>query len=123
MATILLMKLKHLIIYILKLFFPYFPKLVLCEFHIMKFTTNPIHFPVLPYLPSHPPTERGKQTSPSMEAAVCTVCLTVYCFVQTALISIVHCTESLVWFDASGFCYTIDTESSPQLDSDILLLL
>jgi hypothetical protein len=33
-----------------------------------------------------------------------------------------YCNESLVWFEASGFCYIIDTESSPGLLSDILSL-
>lgn len=60
MATILLMKLKYLIIDILKLFSPYFPKLILCEFHLMEFTTNPIHFPVLPYLTSTSSKRKGK---------------------------------------------------------------
>lgn len=60
MTTILLIKLKHLIIDILKLFFPYFPKLILCGFHIMEFTTNPIHFPVLPYLTSTSSKRKGK---------------------------------------------------------------
>jgi hypothetical protein len=33
----------------------------------------------------------------------------------------VHCNESLVWFKASSFCYTINTGSSPGLLSDILM--
>ena len=27
----------------------------------------------------------------------------------------VHCDESLVWFEVSGFCYTITSRSSPGL--------
>jgi hypothetical protein len=33
-----------------------------------------------------------------------------------------HCSESLVWFEASGFCYSINPGSSPGLRSDILSL-
>ena len=43
-------------------------------------------------------------------------------FVQTASFASVHCNESLIWFMSSGFCYTINTRSSPGLLSDILLL-
>ena len=43
-------------------------------------------------------------------------------FVHTSLLANVHCNESLVWFEASGFCYTINTGSSLGLLSDILLL-
>jgi hypothetical protein len=34
----------------------------------------------------------------------------------------VYCSEPLVWFKASGFCYTTNTGSSPGLLSDILVL-
>ena len=33
-----------------------------------------------------------------------------------------HCNESLICFEASGFCYTINTGPSQRLLSDILLL-
>ena len=46
----------------------------------------------------------------------------IHSFAQTALLANVHCNESLVWFKASGFCYTINTGSSLGLLSDILLL-
>lgn len=44
-------------------------------------------------------------------------------FAQKALISNVHCNKWLVWFRASGFCYTINTGASSRLLSDILLYL
>jgi hypothetical protein len=30
-------------------------------------------------------------------------------FVHTSLLANVHCNDSLVWYEASGFCYSIDT--------------
>ena len=47
---------------------------------------------------------------------------TVNPFIHIALLASVHCKESLVWFKASGFCYTIDTGPSLGLLLDILLL-
>jgi hypothetical protein len=46
-----------------------------------------------------------------VEAAVCP---TVYPFVHTALLADVHYNESLVWFEASGFCYTLNTGILPR---------
>ena len=43
------------------------------------------------------------------------VCHTVSPFAQTALLVNVHCNESLVWFKASGFCYTISAGPSLKL--------
>lgn len=43
-------------------------------------------------------------------------------FAQTAFLANVHCSESLVWLEASGFCYTTNTRSLPGLLSDVLLL-
>jgi hypothetical protein len=44
-------------------------------------------------------------------------------FVHTSLLANVHCNESLVWFDISGFYYTISTiRLSPGLLLDVLLL-
>lgn len=40
------------------------------------------------------------------------VCHTLYLFAHTALLAHVHCHESLVWLEASGFCYTISTALS-----------
>lgn len=50
------------------------------------------------------------------------VCHTIQPFAQTALLTKVHCSKRLVWFQASGFCYTMNTGSSPGFLSDILLL-
>ena len=41
---------------------------------------------------------------------------------QTALLTNVHCNESLVWFKISGFCDSINTEPSLRLLSVILQL-
>jgi hypothetical protein len=35
----------------------------------------------------------------------------------------IHCTESLLSFEAFGFCYTISSGSSLELPSEIILLL
>lgn len=45
-----------------------------------------------------------------------------YPFVQTILLTTVHCTESLVWIKASGVCYNINTGYSSGLPSNIILL-
>jgi hypothetical protein len=37
------------------------------------------------------------------------MCPTEYPFIQTSLLANTYCSESLVWFKASGFCYTIIT--------------
>jgi hypothetical protein len=42
--------------------------------------------------------------------------------IHRPLLANVHCSEALAWLEASGFCYTINTGSSPGLLSDILLL-
>lgn len=46
----------------------------------------------------------------------------VYPPVQTSLLADVHCNKSLIWIKASGFCYTINAGSSPELLLDILQL-
>lgn len=51
-----------------------------------------------------------------------TVCHTVYMIAQTAFLADVHYNESLVWFEASGFFYTVNTGSSMGLLSDKQLL-
>ena len=43
---------------------------------------------------------------------VVTVCHTSYPFVHTPLLTNVHSNESWVSFEASGFCYSINTRSS-----------
>ena len=50
-----------------------------------------------------------------------TACCTGYSLVHTSLLVSVLCSESLVWFEASGFCYTINTGTSLRLLSDISL--
>jgi hypothetical protein len=40
------------------------------------------------------------------------VCPMVYPFDHSSLLANVHCNESLVWYEASGFCYSISTGSS-----------
>lgn len=35
------------------------------------------------------------------------VCHKVYPFVHTSLLENIHCNESLVWFETSGFCYIL----------------
>jgi hypothetical protein len=51
------------------------------------------------------------------------VCSTVYTlFAQTVFLANVLCNESLVWFETSDFCYTINIGSSPGLLLDILFL-
>lgn len=42
-------------------------------------------------------------------------------FVHTSLLESVHCYDLLVWFKASGFYYIINTRSTLELLSDILL--
>ena len=49
------------------------------------------------------------------------MCHIVHSFAQTALLTNVHCNEPSVWFEASGFCHTINTGSSWEFLSDILL--
>jgi len=43
-------------------------------------------------------------------------------FVQTSLLAKVHYNESAVWFEASGFCYMVNTGSSLGLLSVALFL-
>jgi hypothetical protein len=43
-------------------------------------------------------------------------------FDHASLLANVHCGESLVWSEASGFCYTINAGSSIGFPSDILWL-
>ena len=42
-------------------------------------------------------------------------------FVHTSLLAGVHCKESLVWFEASGFYYTIN--AGPSLGQPMVILL
>jgi hypothetical protein len=49
------------------------------------------------------------------ESLVCLVCFIEYPFDQTALFANVRYNESLAWFEASSFCYNINTGSSSKL--------
>jgi hypothetical protein len=93
--------------------------LFLCEFHIMY--PNPTHPPSCPAPTlAIPPSKRKKILLWKLQHV--TVCPTVYPFVHTSLLANFYCSESLVWLKASGFCYSIHTETSLGLLSDILLL-
>lgn len=98
--------------------------LILYEFHTMH--PSPIDLSVLSYLLSTlarslPPQTKlktrikktNKQTQKTSPCGSCVVsqCPTVHSFVHTSFLANVHCCESLVWFKASGFCYTINTGS------------
>lgn len=48
---------------------------------------------------------------------------TVHYLVHFPLLSSTHCKESLLWFEASGFCFSINTGPSLGILLDILLLL
>jgi hypothetical protein len=88
-------------------------KLVLCEFPIMH--SNPIHLPILSYLPS------TLVTSPIREKKYgCGSCCVSQSVSQYTLLSTLN--DWLVWYEASGFCYAINTGISWGLLSDILLL-
>lgn len=54
------------------------------------------------------------------------LCITVYStvhpFVHTSLLVNVHCNDMKVWYEPSGFCYSINTGTSLGLLLDILLL-
>ena len=71
---------------------------------------NPTHLPIPSYPPltTSPTTEKKKLT---VEAVVLSQCVRpiVYPFVHTSLLANVHCNESLVWYEASGVCYSIIT--------------
>jgi hypothetical protein len=64
--------------------------------------------------PCNPPKEKNLL----VEAVVCHSVSHSHPFVHTSLLENVHCNGSLVCFEASGFCYTINTGSSPGLSSE-----
>ena len=58
-----------------------------------------------------------------MNAVVChSVSYSLSFFVHTSLFTNVYYNESLIWFEASGFCSVINTGSSARLLLNILLL-
>ena len=71
-----------------------------CEFHIMH--PNPTVSLPLHICPCNL-HKRKQQTNLTIEAVVWQCAPTVHPFAQTALLANVHCSESLVWFEASGF--------------------
>ena len=77
--------------------------MILRAFHTMHL--NPTHLSVphacLP-LQSQPQKKNKKLI---VKAIVCQ-CVPQYTFL------FIHCKQSLVWFEASGFCYTINSRSS-----------
>lgn len=90
-----------------------------------------IHLPV----PSYPPSalavfpqnkikrRKKKERKISTWKLWCgTVSCTVDPLAHITLLAGVHCKESLVWFEAPGFCYTVDTGSSPGPLLGILML-
>jgi len=78
--------------------------LVLCEFHIMH--PNPVH-PTLHLAASL--YNREKDWLWKLQCV--TVCPTVYPFIHMSSLADVHCNESPVWYEASGFGSTIRTGS------------
>ena len=80
------------------------------------------HLPLQSPLPKENKEDRIKKEKSFMEAIVCHyIYPTIYPFVHTSLLANVHCNQSLLSFEASGFCYSINTGSSPGLLLDTLL--
>jgi hypothetical protein len=79
---------------------------------------NPTHLPVPWDLPS------SFVISPKEKYLVVKAIVypTVYPFIHTSLLANVRCSECLIWFEASGFCYTINPGTSVGLLLTILLL-
>ena len=106
---------------------PFKKFLILCEFHLMH--PNPAHLPKLLYPQSALATSLPKG-SKIQNRTFChetysvshTLCYIVYPFVHTSFLKNVHCNESLVWFEASGFCYTMSPGSSRGLLLEFLPL-
>lgn len=77
--------------------------------------------PFVPTLPCNAPP-KGKQSQ--CESYSVSQCVPHYTPLSTLLYLqlVVHCNESLAWFKAYSFCYTINTGSSWGFFSDFLLL-
>lgn len=96
----------------------------------MNFTCTPILL-ILLSLHIHPnntppkekkyPQSRIRQKKSHL-AIETVVCHRMYPYAQIASLARAHCNELLVWLEASGFYYTINSEFSLGLLSDILLL-
>jgi hypothetical protein len=66
--------------------------------------------------------ERERERERASCSGSCTLCPTAYPSVHTSSLANVHCNESLVWFEISGFCDTISVGSLPGLLWVLLLL-
>ena len=92
--------------------------LILCEFHIMH--PNSL---ISPSLFIQPPTLQPPQLQKKtkVKQSIENISLwklwcvpvrpTVYPFVHTSSLAKVHCNESLVWFQAFGYCHTFNLRS------------
>lgn len=67
---------------------------------------NPTHL-----LPSYLIPQQ-RRTNLTVEAVVCHSVSTAYIHFVHTLLANVHCNESLVWYKASGFCYSVDIGTS-----------
>lgn len=61
-------------------------------------------------------------TGVTIRAVICGVSCSIFFFSRATLLFNVHCNESLVYFKASDFWYTLNTGLSPKLLLSILLL-
>ena len=84
---------------------------IFCEFPIMH--SNSTCIPIPSHLPSalQPPHQKKRVSLWVLQCV--TMCPTVHPLVHTSLLTNVHCSESLAWFEASGFYqYWILTRTS-----------
>lgn len=79
-----------------------------------------LSLPLYPHLQFLPPTKKEKNVT--VEAVVCHGGPTAHPFVHTSLLVNVGCNDSLVWYEGSGFCSSVDAGTSPGLLSGTLLL-
>lgn len=94
----------------------------LCDVHIVH--PYPIHLPLPLYslstLPTSPTTKKKNLV---VETGVChSVSHSVYPFIYTSSIANIYCSDLLVWYEASDFCYSINTITLLRFLLDILLL-
>jgi hypothetical protein len=84
---------------------------------------SPTHLPFPLYLPSTLVTfPLNKEKKNIVEAVVRHSVSHSILFYPHFFLSNVHCNDTLVWYEASGFCYSINTRTLLGLLSDILLL-
>lgn len=91
----------------------------------LTFTMHPnsTHLPIASYLPSTLASSLPKEKKRKLSPWNCSVSqgATQYILLSTQLYLQILSTESLVWFEASGFYYTVNIRSSLGLFSDIPL--